>query len=330
MSKIVWIELLKSNGVVTDEYMKAIGNAYSELGFEVNYVYDSLDCGNRADDVYVVAIAPSVVKLDAKRAKHIVFWAQGIWPEESYMRNGNKLLYWACGYFEKRALKKAERIFAVSNAQIRHYEKKYDIILKDKAYVMPCSNEAFHRESFFTKGKYENPVFVYAGSLAKYQCIETMLDAFYLIQQVEPNASLLFYTGQQEEARTLVEQRDLCNVTIGYADPDELNTVLAEAKYGFVIRDDCVVNRVATPTKISSYISNGVIPVYSESLESFHETAKHIVRLPYQKSSLTKDFLSLEAKSIDPEEILQQYYDYFSKELDYTNKISEICMFLRG
>ena len=37
--------------------------------------------------------------------------------------------------------------------------------------LMPCSNEAFHRESFYVEGKYRHLVFLYAGSFVEYQCI---------------------------------------------------------------------------------------------------------------------------------------------------------------
>lgn len=330
MNKVIWVELLEFNGVVTDVYLKTIGEAFGRLGFEVNYTHNLSGHDVVKDDVYVVAVAPSVMHLKRKGAKHIVFWAQGIWPEESYMRNHNKVSYWVCGLIEKHALKEAERVFAVSNSQVRHYEKKYRLSLRDKTYVMPCSNETMHEESFFFEGKYENPVFVYAGSLAKYQCIDMMLEAFSRIQQVQPNSSLLFYTGQQDEARALIEQWDLNNVTIGYAVSDELGTVLAKAKYGFVIRDDSEVNKVATPTKISSYISNGVIPVYSRSIEAFDETSGDIIRLPYRESSLVDDFLSLENRRIEPEEMLQGYSKYFNSELNCRNRIEDIKAFLRG
>lgn len=330
MTRVVWVELLESNGVVTDVYLKTIGEAFERLGFDVNYTHDLSDHDIEKDDVYVVAIAPSVMRLKKKGVKHIVFWAQGVWPEESYMKNRNKVSYWLCGFIEKRALKVAERVFAVSNAQVRHYEKKYGLPLQGKTYVMPCSNEAMHEESFFAEGKYENPVFVYAGSLAKYQCIDMMLEAFSRIQQAEPKASLLFYTGQQEEARALVEQRNLGNVTVGYAPPDELNAVLAKAKYGFVIRDDSAVNHVATPTKISSYISNGVIPVYSRSLEAFDESSGDIVRLPYRESFIADDFLALEKRQIVPDEMLQEYSAYFNRELNCRNRVESIGAFLRG
>ena len=35
------------------------------------------------------------------------------------------------------------------------------------------------------------------------------------------------------------------------------------------MREDTIVNQVATPTKFSNYLSNGIIPIFSRCLKSF-------------------------------------------------------------
>ena len=330
MRRKCWVGLIKENSVVTEPYLRAIGDSYASLGFDVKYVYDVLSGGDLRQDVYVVAVAPSAARLAKKGAKHIVFWAQGIWPEESYMRNGSRMRFAYCGLIEKTALRKAERLFLVSNAQLEHYEKKYRLALRGKAYVMPCSNAVFHDQSFELEGKYSHPVFVYAGSLAKYQCIDRMLDAFAAAQAVKPSAELLFYTGQQEEAKTLVEARGLKNVTVGYAKPSEMDGILARAKYGFVIRDDSAVNRVATPTKISSYISNGVIPVYTASLRAFEETSNGVTKLLYDENTFMSLFSDFEEFSIDSCKLREEYRRYFDSQFNLVLREDEIADFLKG
>ena len=211
MSNRIWVELCRSNGVVTDAYLHAIGDSFARAGFRVEYIYSAEKCPGSKSDIYVVAVAPSVAKLLTRGRRNVVFWAQGVWPEESFERQ--------------------------------------------------CSNEPFHREAFFTEGKYDHPVFLYAGSLAKYQRIDLMLDAFAQAQQALPEARLLFYTRELDEAKRLVEERGLHNVEISYKTQVELPAAIAVAKYGFVIRDDSIVNRISTPTKISTYIANGIIPL---------------------------------------------------------------------
>ena len=328
-NKVVWIELRKSNKVVTDAYLRAIGESFGRLGYQVEYTYSAADCLGTKLDVYVVAIAPSVLKLLAKGRRNIVFWAQGVWPEESLARNGGRIRFAVCSFIEKMALLYAKRVFVVSKAQQLHYEMKYSVSLSSKVFVMPCSNEIFHRESFFAKGKYERPVFLYAGSLAEYQCIDRMLDAFELAQSVLPDAKLLFFTNQQDEARELVGARNLDNVEVDYKSQNELSKAIAEVKYGFVIRDNSIVNRVSTPTKISTYIANGIIPVYSSSLISFVDTSKEIIKVLFEKELFIEELLSVESLTVEPNEILRQYENYFRRELSYEEKAPLLDAFLR-
>lgn len=329
LSNRVWVELCRSNGIVTDAYLHAIGDSFGRIGCRVEYIYSAGECPGAKSDIYVVAVAPSAAKLLIKGKRNIVFWAQGVWPEESLERHNSRTRFAACSFVEKMALSGAKRVFVVSSAQQHHYENKYSIDLSKKTFVMPCSNEPFHRSAFFTKGKYEHPVFLYAGSLAKYQRIDLMLDAFEQAQQVLPKARLLFYTSQQDEAKRLVEERGLNNVEIDYKAQGELPAAIAAAKYGFVIRDDSVVNRVSTPTKISTYIASGIIPIFSSSLLSFSETAEGILKVPYERGTFVENLLSVESRSIDPNEVLSQYENYYRRELSYESKEPLLDTFLR-
>ncbi|WP_270848413.1 glycosyltransferase family protein [Candidatus Collinsella stercoripullorum] len=326
----VWIELSTFNGVVTDDYMRAIGGAYATLGHEVEYVDDVVKMNGSNTDIYVVLLAVSACKLRARGKKRIVFWSQGIWPEESFMKHGSRLRLFACNAVEKMALSVSERIFVVSNAQLRHFETKYQLRLRKKSLIMACSNESFHEESFYAEGKYEKPVFVYAGSLAQYQCIDETLEAFKRAQTVTPNASLMFLTNDIERARELVARHALTNVSVDHADKDELPAILSHAKYGFVIRDDSAINRVSTPTKISTYIANGVIPIYSPTIEAFSESAHNIVRLRYERESFAEDYREFETLHLKPIEMCNSYAEYFDEELSYDNAASRILAFLEG
>jgi hypothetical protein len=56
---------------------------------------------------------------------------------------------------------------------------------------------------------------------------------------------------------------------VDYAPKDVLSERIKGIKYGFVLREDCAVNNVATPTKFSNYLANGIIPIYSDALRDF-------------------------------------------------------------
>ncbi len=325
----VWVELSTFNGIVTDDYMHVIGGAYKTLGHDVEYVNDVAKMHGSIDDIHVVLLAVSACKLRMRGKKRIVFWSQGIWPEESFLKHSSRLRLSICNIIEKMALSISERVFVVSSPQLRHFETKYGLKLQDKSLVMPCSNESLHESSFYAEGKYERPVFVYAGSLARYQCIDETLEAFRIAQSITPEASLMFLTSDQEKARTLVSRHGITNVSVGYAEKDELPTILSQAKYGFVIRDDSAINRVSTPTKISTYIANGVIPVYSPTIEAFSESARGIVRLQYRSDDFAKEYREFEKLHLDPVKMHDSYAAYFDSVLSYDSAESRVLAFLK-
>lgn len=328
----VWVEVPVENKTVTGPYLHAIGDACTRLGAEVAYTDGVVELGDPQHDAFVVAEAPSATGLKRRGARRVAFWAQGIWPEESYMRNHSRLRMLATSHVEKRALEQAERVFLVSDAMRRHYERKYHLSLKTKSMVMACSNEVMHPNSFFVEGKYDRPVFAYAGSLAVHQCIDEMLDSYAKIREAMPEAELMFLTGQVDEARKKLAAHGLPEVEPRYVEPASLTEVLARAKYGFVLRKDNEVNRVATPTKLSTYISNGIIPVYSSCLESFSEVARECTYKIEVKSfdDVVGQVREFENRSIDPNDVRAEYEDLFRGVFDYEAKADDLERFLKG
>ena len=52
---------------------------------------------------------------------------------------------------------------------------------------------------------------------------------------------------------------------------NNLDSELAKYKYGFLLREDHIVNHVATPTKMNSYLSVGVIPIFSDVIFDYNK-----------------------------------------------------------
>lgn len=324
-----WVETYEENGLVTDWYIKSIGDMISGMGIPVQYVSDCTHNGNPKRDLYFVSEAKSAMVLAAKGCRNLIYWAQGLAPEEDYLRFDSKPRRFALGVCEKTALRRAKRIFMVSDAMCRHFEMKYSLDLASKTFVAPCCNEVLHPESFLTPGKYQHPVFTYAGGLSKYQCIDGMLGLFADIQARIPDAELLFYTWDTEKANELVNALGLPNVSVATKKQDELSGALSRAKYGFVIRDDIAVNRVATPTKISTYMSNGVIPVVSSCVEAFAEASyglKHAICC--HDVDMIGAICDMERQKIDASEILSEYRGFFDGYFDFGKKRNAMSEFL--
>ena len=324
-----WVETYEDNGLVTDWYIHSIGDMISGMGIPVQYTSDCTHSGNRNLDLYFVSEAKSAMILVAKGCKNLIYWAQGIAPEEDYLRFGSKSRRLALGVCEKTALKRAKRVFMVSDAMRRYFEVKYRLDLVSKTFTAPCCNEVLHPESFMALGKYEHPVFSYAGGLSKYQCIDGMLRLFAEIQARIPNAELLFYTWDTDRANRLVADYGLSNVTVASKKQKELPAALSRVKYGFVIRDDIAVNRVATPTKISTYMSNGVIPVVSSCVEGFAEASTGLeYAICCSDDDMVRAICDMESRGIAADEILDEYHGFFDGYFDLEKKRNAMRKFL--
>lgn len=167
---------------------------------------------------------------------------------------------------EKSVLQDADQVFFVSRQMQHFYASKYGISPKRSA-VVPCATSARVnldpqlRSELRTKlGVQSNLVFVYSGSWRKYQMVQETVTFFSEIRKRIANAFFLILTGQVEEFRRSVQAQGLnpADYTIMSLPHDEVFQVLQAADVGFLLRDDSVVNRVASPTKFAEYCICGL------------------------------------------------------------------------
>lgn len=101
--------------------------------------------------------------------------------------------------------------------------------------------------------------------------------------------------------------------------------------YGFILRKDSIVNRVATPTKLSSYMSVGVIPIFSVVLDDFYrvsEKLKYII--PVQKRMDWEAFFERINDRIDKDQLLDEYLELFKSYYGTKEHISNILNCFEG
>ena len=259
-----------TNGIVTDKYFSVILDAFHKLGIEYNKI-ESFD-RKRSSNILVAAVQDAT---RAKKAgyKRVFLWIQGIIPEESFLRNHSKLRRVILSFLENKGLKNADFVFYVSNAMREHFKTKYRYD-NEHYYIMPCFNDELHKEAYFAAGKYRNNVFLYAGSLDAWQCFSETVNLYAKIEQKVENCSFRILTKDGETAKKIIEEKGIRNYSIGFVPANQIGTEMEKAKFGFSIRKDDPVNRVATPTKLSTYIAYGVMPIYSNCLQGFDETAR--------------------------------------------------------
>lgn len=327
----VFIRRIESNEVVTFNNSNILKAAAEQLGVEVIDTFSIDYCLKQGtkNDIYIVTVLDDVIKLWLRGRRKICCWYQGIIPEESYMRHRSKIRFFILSQKEKFALKKCKINLLVSDAMLVHYNKRYHDSFDKKSYIFPCFNTEINRLAFSCPEKYENNYFVYAGGLQVWQCFEQTLKVYKTIEDLQlPKTKLIVMTKDQDFAKEQIMKYGIKNYEIGFTTPEKLPDAISKAKFGFVLREDTPVNRVSTPTKISTYLSCGIIPIYSSCINAFNSIATNMEYvLPWDESEESFNHLkNIMEKNLDSvllmkdfEKVFTSYYsnDYHIKNISY-------------
>ncbi len=325
-----YIFVKPKNSLVTEYYLSIIEEAIKvNNNCPISY---SKKSGIQKDDIFLVTNIIDAIKIIVAHPKNkFVFWEQGAEPEESYMRNKSLVRKKILSFLEYIVLKKSDMIFFVSKEMEKYNEKHYKLNLNFKSYIMPCFNVEIINENFFKSNKYKENSFAYVGSLAKWQCFNETMELYSKIEHEIKNSKLYVYTSSLNEARIVIEKNNIRNYQIKFVSQDNLNKELSEIKFGFCLREESLVNRVATPTKISSYLASGVIPIFTKSITSFSlqfAEMKYVVELGNVRDY--KTILEFLKKDIQSDDVYLEYNQLFTKYYNrdkYIKEISSLAIF---
>ena len=253
----------------TSYYINLLKRASTELGHNFKISKNIFDI--KSTDVIMTITTNHFIKgLLYRPFSKKIFWSQGIDPEESMMRENNLLKYYLKSFIEYIVLSLPSFKLFISRAMLNHYEQKYNFA--DKNYmIMPCYNLNYNEPFKKNLKRYQNPSFVYAGSLSIWQNIEETLQIYKFIEDKIHNATLTLLTKENEKATDLIKKYDIKSANVKYVDLKNLNDELLKYKYGFLIRKDNLVNNVATPTKMNSYLASGLVPIFTNAITDFKD-----------------------------------------------------------
>lgn len=202
--------------------------------------------------------------------KCITFDLHGTVPQEEQFK---RHLQWARLYklAEKRAYKKCENFVYVSEEMRDYYLSQYPFSKLKNHYVKPIYPSNVFKNVPLDKiqelrdklGVHEEDiVFIYSGNMQKWQNVDLMLER---VREVySSNMFFVFLTGDIINMTALVNEKFTgCSVryVIDSVGPDKLGVYYAMAHYGFILRDDHILNRVSSPTKLTEYLFYGIYPI---------------------------------------------------------------------
>lgn len=311
------------NVSVTDFYVKIIEEAIRKCG----HTTKRIDAMRRAADNDAIVIVSPKDYVGAKLCgyKTVLLWEQGLIPEESYMRNHSALRRAVLTLKEAPGIKHSDMILMVSERMKLHFEKKYHINFGDKVFFMPCFNTELDENSFDTAGKYTNNVFTYTGAITAWQCFEQTARMYAYIEKNIPNCMFNVYTPDRDKAEEILKEYKIENYSIDFVSVEQLSDELKSVKYGFVLREENEVNYVATPTKLSTYVSSGVIPIFSSCLDDFAKATKDMKYVISLKSFNPEELLK-NLTDVDVQEQKEEYrrlFDTYYNRSKYVSNLSE-------
>jgi glycosyltransferase involved in cell wall biosynthesis len=192
----------------------------------------------------------------------------GVVPEEFRMHGD---YYNAVAYERKEefAYRHAKRVVAVSDAMRRYLSGKYRdwrLPVFVNFPIFPVADE--YRGPRAGREPGEAPVAVYAGGLHKWQQPEKTLRAMMATQHAITSYFLSPDPAAAEELASEVGSPD--SIRFGSMSHEELLRFYRGCDFGYILREDNIVNNVACPTKVVEYLANGIVPIVdSENFGDF-------------------------------------------------------------
>lgn len=310
------IEALKMNGCVVKElpvYTRALTKNISK------------------DSYFLVTLPKEFAPLYLHGFRHFIYWYQGLVPEENYMIMGDKWRTPIYSYLEKFSLRKAEYKIGVSKYMFQHFEKKYHLKFGEGDYfVMPCFNSTFCERNFHIPGKYDNNIFCYAGGIQPWQGFDDIMQTYKMIEGKYENTSLRIFSKNLKAAKVMLDKYNIKHYTLDSVKQEDMNDALAQCKYGFLLRDNNIVNQVATPTKLATYVGNGVIPIMTSTIRFYADIAEEYPHV-YSYDENDKDEVINKALTdkIDAKKLEEEYSSLMDKYFNPQRYIKELRVFFK-
>lgn len=201
--------------------------------------------------------------------KRYILDLHGVVPEELVMQ-GKIFKSKIFNIVERILFKKIDIAIAVTNAMANHFSKKYK---NAKCHFIIYAILPSHlKSSNIEPGLSSKIEVIYSGNTQVWQNIDIMLKI--IKNNLYENINYTILTGDLNGFRDklISSDIDLNKITLKSVSPNELEQYYKQSNYGFILRDDILVNNVACPTKIIEYLNYGIIPVVlSENIGDFKE-----------------------------------------------------------
>lgn len=278
----------------------------------------------------------------------MIYEARGAAMEENiFVKKGKQTAktrftsYWLAEC-EKRLIRNSDAVICVSNALKDYFIKKYNIINEEKFKVFPgaADNSLFFydpvvREIYRKKLGFapDETVIVYSGKLSmKWEIPDIVFAVLAKIARQESKIKFLILTPDHEIANEHILKNGIETKTIvAESNFNEVNNYLNASDVGLLLRENILMNNVASPTKFSEYLLAGLPVLVSEGILDFAQIVSKtnfgfVLKEDFSLSAHDIENI-LKLKNISREQVSDWGVKNLSKEKfvsEYVNMLKEI------
>ena len=224
----------------------------------------------KAKTIYIHSIHPlkfipyGLFYLKNKK-NNLILDAHGIVPEEIFYY-GKRYRSFYMNWIERNYFNTLSHCICVSNAMINHFKYKYPdksisyhLLTTSNLLPIPMEDE-IRKLRFELKINDKNKVIIYSGNCQLWQNIPLIMKN---IQSIISEFKIIILTGEKKIFEDYFKEYhiDLTKVILRSVAPSELNKYYSISNYGYLLRDDILLNRVSNPTKMLEYLQFGIVPV---------------------------------------------------------------------
>lgn len=227
--------------------------------------------------IYCESLMPLLrsIKIAKRLSIPCIYDCHGIQPVE-YRLYHPTFLGWVysklLAYKEERYVSKCDMIVTVTNRQYELW----------KCTTKHCTLPMIPSEVFLTTKKLKKSdakemvgipadltVFVYSGGTNKWQMCSETIELYSRIEKNMPDSFLLILSHDIATFENLTEKYGIKRKMIKSVDYCEMPKYLDACDYGFCIRQNSIINKVASPTKLLEYLARDVVPIMSDNIGEY-------------------------------------------------------------
>lgn len=190
---------------------------------------------------------------------------------KEFKRVGKKLknyvvnfLSWLEINFGNSFVREADGFFVVTESLKEDIKRNYTIKQKTKFFKVPCAlnsknmdGETYNSNRNLYRKKYKisnnEIVFIYSGGTSQWQCVEETINLYKRIaDNISSNSRLLIFSHDIDKVRTITKKDN--RIILDSYNKEELEKALCAGDYAFLLRQNCITNKVAFPNKYLEYI----------------------------------------------------------------------------